>query len=218
MSSRAQKRRVESRNLKRVIDKVREYLKTEKPLGWQQRIQLLLAWGNIGYSASARYLQQVERIFRESEGPIMECGSGATTLLIAILAEKYNRKAWAFEHHAHWAHHVNDVLQALELRQVTVSHAPLKSYGEYEWYDVPAGLPNDFGMVICDGPPGTIKGGRYGLFPVMGRHLDPDCRILLDDTHRKKEQELIKRWEGERRLGTHPIGFFGSCTELALMS
>lgn len=218
MSSKSQKRRLESRNLKRVVGNVREYLNTEKPLGWQQRIQLLLAWGNIGYSASARYLQQVERIFRESNGPILECGSGATTLLIALLAEKYGREAWTFEHHGHWSRHVSEVLQTLELKQVKICHAPLKSYGEYEWYEVPAELPNDFGMVICDGPPGTIKGGRYGLFPIMGKYLDPDCRVLLDDTHRKNEQSLIERWKQENHLGSQPIGFFGSCTELALVS
>ena len=218
MPSKAKQRRLESRNLRRVVGNVREHLKSKESLGWQQRIQLLLAWGNIGYSASARYLQQVERIFRASDGPVLECGSGATTLLIALLAERYNRKAWTFEHHGHWSYHVSEVLDALELKQVTVCHAPLKSYGDFEWYDVPSELPSDFGMVICDGPPGRIRGGRYGLFPVMGDHLDPACRILLDDTHRKNEQDLIKRWERERRLGSQPIGLLGSCTELALVS
>ena len=139
-------------------------------------------------------------------------------LLIALLAEKYEREVWTLEHHEHWSKHVSAVLESLDLKRVNVCHAPLKNYGDYEWYDVPSELPSDFGMVVCDGPPGSIKGGRYGLFPVMGAHLDPECRILLDDTHRKNEQELIRRWEGERRLGSHPIGIFGSCTELALVS
>ena len=50
--------------------------------------RLIFAWGNFGYSASIRYLQQVERLFRISQGAVLECGSGASTLLLALLAEK----------------------------------------------------------------------------------------------------------------------------------
>ena len=76
-------------------------------------------------------------------------------------------------------------------------------------------LPRDFGLVVCDGPPGTIQGGRYGLMPVMGEYLRPDCRILLDDTNRRKEKELIERWAGEMKLNSIPLGSTGRCTEIA---
>ena len=179
--------------------------------------RLVFAWGNFGYSASIRYLQQVERLFRESNGAVLECGSGATTLLLALLAEKYDRYVWTFENHDEWGRHIRTVLRKLELKNLTVCHTPLRSYGEYDWYirGPICSFPRDFGFVVCDGPPGGIQGGRYGLLPIMNEYLRSDCRILLDDTHRRREKELIYRWSAERRLTWSPLGATGSCAEIA---
>jgi hypothetical protein len=187
-----------------------------QPLPWHTLIRLSVAWGNLGYSASVRYLQQVERIFHLSQGPILECGSGATTLLIGLLAERNKRQVWTLEHHADWSAHMQRMMAHFNLDHLTVCHAPLKCYGEYEWYTLPAEFEeNTFGMVVCDGPPGDIRGGRYGLIPVMNTALRNDCRILLDDTHRKKEQVLIQRWAAERRIWFSELGALGTCTEIS---
>jgi hypothetical protein len=187
-----------------------------RPVGKLLLARLAFAWGNFGYSASIRYLQQVERLFRERNGAVLECGSGATTLLLALLAEKYDRYVWTFENHEDWGVHIRKVLSDFDLDRLTVCFAPLCGYGDYEWYQFPQmPLPRDFGLVVCDGPPGKIRGGRYGLLPVMGGYLRPDCRILLDDTHRRREQELIARWAEEWRLTWNPLGATGSCAEIA---
>jgi hypothetical protein len=187
-----------------------------RPLGMRLLARLIFAWGNFGYSASLRYLQQVDRLFRISQGAVLECGSGVSTLLTGLLAEKYDRYAWAFENHGSWCAHIREVVSGLELSRLTITHTPLRNYGDYDWYDLPVHpLPRDFGLVICDGPPGTIQGGRYGLIPVMGDYLRSDCRILLDDTHRRNEKELIRRWAGERKLLTKPLGSTGRCSEIA---
>ncbi len=178
--------------------------------------RLVFAWGNFGYSAGVRYLQQVERLFHISEGAVLECGSGATTLLLALLAEKYDRHIWTFENHENWGIHMRKIMNAFELSRIRVCHTPLRNYGEYEWYEIPYNrLPCDFGLVVCDGPPGTIQGGRYGLMPVMCGYLRSDCRILLDDTHRKNEKALIRRWAEERNMNWNPLGTTGRCAEIA---
>ncbi|MHC4846180.1 MAG: hypothetical protein ACYTCU_08465, partial [Planctomycetota bacterium] len=46
-----------------------------------------------------------------------------------------------------------------------------------------------------DGPPGDTRGGRYGLFPLMGGRLAPGCVLLLDDAEREGEQDVARRWE-----------------------
>ena len=90
---------------------------------------------------------------------------------------------------------------------------PLVEYGEFVWYDPPlAQMPDEFSLVICDGPPGTTKGGRYGLLPVLGDRLRAGATILLDDAGRPAEAELIRRWENEVRFkteirGSHERGF-----------
>ena len=204
-----------SKRLQRIVQYIRR-LPPGAPIGTLSLSRLVFSWGNFGYSASIRYLQQVERLFRVSSGAVLECGSGATTLLLALLAEKYDRHVWTFENHEDWGQQIREILRGFELKRLTVCHTPLRSYGSYEWYTLPfAPLPHDIGLVVCDGPPGTIQGGRYGLFPVMNDHLRSDCRILLDDTHRRREKELIGRWASERRLTWSPLGTTGCCAEIA---
>ena len=41
------------------------------------------------------------------------------------------------------------------------------------------------------------RGGRYGLLPLLGNRLPVGATILLDDTCRSSEAELIKRWSDE---------------------
>jgi hypothetical protein len=187
-----------------------------EPVGLRALTALSWTWGNPGYSASIRYLQQVERIFRTTQGAVLECGSGATTLLLGLLAEKQDRHVWTFEHHGAWCRHMQQSLRRFQLNRVQVCHAPLKEYNGFEWYRLPnRPLPHDFGMVVCDGPPGDIRGGRYGLLPVMQPWLRADCRILLDDTFRSREKALIQRWRREHLLAPTPLGTLGTCTELA---
>ena len=46
--------------------------------------------------------------------------------------------------------------------------------GSFVWYDVPKDVwPAEFRLVVCDGPPGDMKGGRYGLLPLVGARLPP---------------------------------------------
>jgi hypothetical protein len=79
---------------------------------------------------------------------------------------------------------------------VHIRPAPLEEKGEFAWYRVPNGLPDWFALVICDGPPGTTEGGRYGLMPVMRERLTGSI-IVLDDTNRTKEQAILNRWCSE---------------------
>lgn len=209
--------RLKAGGLKKMIGQIRA-LPKEEPLSCVMLARLLFAWGNIGYSASVRYLQQVERLFRSTDGAILECGSGATTLLLALLAEKFDRHVWTFEHHDDWSRHMRQVTRQFGLENVRVCHVPLRSYGKFEWYEMPlVPLPRDFGLVVCDGPPGDIRGGRYGLMPVMQAYMRSDCRILLDDTRRRNEQALLQHWAQELRMEWNPIGVLGTCAELAFI-
>ncbi len=56
--------------------------------------------------------------------------------------------------------------------------------------------------MVCDGPPETTRGGRYGLVPVMLEKLRADCTILLDDGAREGERETAERWA--KLLGCTP--------------
>ncbi|WP_420466577.1 hypothetical protein [Panacagrimonas sp.] len=183
--------------------------------GWLDVVLLALAWGNLGYAAGFAYLRHVGRKVAASQGPILECGSGATTLLIAALTAPRGIDFVVLEHNREWFEHLARVLRALGLGHVKLRHAPLVTYAGYRWYEPPAEpAAGHFHLVVCDGPPGSTPGGRYGLMPVMGPRLSSNCVILLDDTHRQAERRIIEMWRRYRRLSVSPRGWFGRYTEV----
>jgi hypothetical protein len=158
--------------------------------------ELVYGWGNEAYSSLREFLSACVRHARECPGPILECGSGLSTLVLGLEAKRRGLQVWSLEHHAVWAEVIRSHLRRLKLDNVQLCHARLREYeGGFHWYDAVAGrMPNDFALVVCDGPPGETPGGRYGLLPVLSSHFRGGCVILLDDLGRAAEQETLLRW------------------------
>jgi hypothetical protein len=150
-----------------------------------------VAWGNLGFVADVAYLSAVLGYAHESPGPILECGSGLTTVLLGLLE---GRPVWSLEHLRAWRRSVQVRLRLAGAR-ANVRLAPLRSYDSFVWYDVPGDLPDEFGLVVCDGPPGGTPGGRYGLLPVAGKRLRPGTVVLLDDAERAERWTEEAGWD-----------------------
>jgi hypothetical protein len=177
---------------------------------------LIVGWGNEGYSANLDYLEEVARRSVETKGPILECGSGVTTILLGILSSRRKTEVWSLEHSSQWESRVTETLVTNGISGVHVCAASLLEYDGFAWYDAPLSkMPSEFTLVICDGPPGTTKGGRYGLLPVMGDLLPPGTTVLLDDAGRPGEIELIERWKTEFQFETERVKSPGG--EFAIM-
>ena len=162
---------------------------------------LLVGWGNEGFAAQTDYLEEVSRQSARTSGPVLECGSGLTSIVIGLLAGRRGIKTWSLEHFPEWQARVAGVLERFEIPNVQICSAPLGNYGEFDWYDAPLALmPEEFQLVVCDGPPGSTAGGRYGLLPVMGERLRAGSVILLDDATRPGEVEVLQRWANETKL------------------
>jgi hypothetical protein len=101
---------------------------------------------------------------------------------------------FSLEHMPEWQSRVNQTLRSLGLPN-RVALAELRSYGEFDWYDLPPDLSSGIGLVICDGPPSITRGGRYGLLPVCMEHFAPNCTILLDDAEREDERAILSAWQ-----------------------
>lgn len=167
----------------------------------QQLLDLITGWNNEGYASNLEYLEAVAQKSVNTQGPILECGSGVTTILLGLLSGKRNIEVWSLEHSPEWRDRVTGTLEQNDVSDVHVLSSPLVEYGDFVWYDPPLSqMPEKFSLVVCDGPPGDTKGGRYGLLPVIGSRLPPGSTILLDDADRPGEAELIERWE-------HEVGF-----------
>lgn len=163
--------------------------------------ELSIGWGNEGFAAQTDYLEEVSRQAARTNGPVLECGSGLTTIMLGLLAGRRGVQTWSLEHFPEWQARVTKVVERFEVPNVQICSAPLRSYGEFTWYEPALSeMPEEFQLVICDGPPGATVGGRYGLLPVMGERLPPGSIILLDDATRPGELECLRRWTSETKL------------------
>jgi hypothetical protein len=168
---------------------------------------LIYGWGNEGWSALSEYLAACIRHALISRGPILECGAGLSTVLVGIIATRCGRTHWVLEHAEEWATKVQRCVNRYKLDSVVLSLKPLRDYGAFCWYDPPlASMPESFSLVICDGPPGSTRGGRYGLVPVMRERLGPGCVVLVDDASRKEERAITRRWEAELGASLETLG------------
>jgi len=157
-------------------------------------------WGNPGFEAKLDYLVAVATEAATTPGPVLECGSGLTTILTGLLAGRRGVDLWSVEHTEEWRLRLIAVLTRHQITNVHVVSAPLRDFDGFAWYDAQVELPQNFSLVICDGPPGDTAGGRYGLLPVAGKKLAKGAVILLDDVGRPSEQEVIERWSREAKL------------------
>ena len=163
--------------------------------------ELMAGWGNEGFAAQTDYLEAVCQEATNTRGPVLECGSGLTTIMLGLLAGRHGVQTWSLEHVPDWQARVTSVLERFEIPNVQICAASLRSFGEFEWYAAPVNaLPHEFQLVICDGPPGSTAGGRYGLLPVMGERLPVGSIILLDDANRPGEFAALQRWSSEAKF------------------
>jgi predicted O-methyltransferase YrrM len=162
---------------------------------WQD---LIAGWGS-GWAVGSTFLGALADAVLDEPLAILECGSGLTTLVLASLARSTGASVLSLEHDPGWFAVVKKELRRFGL-EANVVLAPLRSYGDFEWYDVEASSLPLFSLVVCDGPPNFAQGGRYGLVPVLGPRLASGCTILLDDAARPSERETLQRWASERGI------------------
>lgn len=155
------------------------------------------AWGNDGWSGTLDYLEEVARRAIITPGPILECGSGLTTILLGLVAGRRGIEVWSLEDMREWQFYVSRMLERHNIPGVKVRLSPLREYENFRWYTLPSGMPQDFSLVICDGP-GVSYASRYGLFPLLGQRLSAGALILVDDSFHMAD--IMDRW-----LSTMPV-------------
>ena len=137
------------------------------PIPMQLVADLIYGWGNEGWSAKPELLSYVLEEFRSFRGTALECGSGVSTLLLTTIARRTGARLISLEHDSRWFEFIRERSRKLGLPGGGLVHAPLKNFGGHTWYDTDERLPNDagFDLVLCDSPPESTNGGRYGLLP-----------------------------------------------------
>lgn len=173
-------------------------------LALMERIRI--AWGNPGWTADGGFLVEVARAVWRRPGPVLDCGSGVSTLVLATIASRHGATVWSLEQDLNWHEYMRKAVVALGLTNVVLWHAPLCPSADLLWYDVSSReLPGHFGTIACDGPavtrsagtPEQFDGWRAGVVPVLrGLGIGFD-EILLDDVEDRRSGALIERWQRE---------------------
>lgn len=163
-----------------------------------------------GWAASPDVLLRLhEHIIRFKPQVIVECGSGASTVVIAdALQQNGMGKLFSIEHSDYYGAQTLDTLQAESLKDwVDLRIGDLEPWeGEHLnptdagkpslWY--PFSLLNDIqniDLLWVDGPPGsTCLFSRYPAVPALAEKFSDRIEVWLDDTARQEEKDICESW------------------------
>ena len=157
-----------------------------------------------GWVASPDILLVLARHIRRcAPDVIFECGSGASTIVLAQAAKLNGRGfVYSVDHDAAFAEKTRGLLADYGLSDwASVTAAPLRwteiAGTRWEWYDLdalPATPPID--LLFIDGPPGDTPKplARYPAGPVLFPRLARHGTVFTDDTDRPGETEILRRW------------------------
>jgi predicted O-methyltransferase YrrM len=123
------------------------------------------------YAADAGVLALCVGLARKCRGPIIETGSGLSSVLMALAGSE---NVYSLEHAEHYAQQTLRWAGEAGVTNVGLCCAPMVDF----WYDLAAfDLPNKFALGFCDGPP-RLYGTRMRFFD----EIAPRCSaILVDD-------------------------------------
>lgn len=140
---------------------------------------------------------------RPGPSVVVECGSGASTVITAAALRRHgiDGHVTSLESDPVYADVTRGYLRRHGLEAfATVYTASLVEgdHGFGVWYDTEAlgSLAGPVELLVVDGPPttGTSPTARGPALDVMAGRLAPGARVLVDDALRPGEQEVLDRW------------------------
>lgn len=161
-----------------------------------------------GWAGSPDFLFVIkEEIERQRPKIVVECSSGVSTVVAAkTLQHLGGGHIYSLEHDEIYAEKTRQELTKHGLTDwATVIHAPLISHqmddAEWSWYDITTFDITNIDLLVIDGPPATTnKLARFPALPLLGSRFSKNCVIILDDTNRSGEKEIIALWNGENNF------------------
>lgn len=131
-------------------------------------------WAANPWCANNEVLLVAVSAARKSTGPIIETGSGLTTVLMAAATDQ---TVFCIEHNPHFANVTRAMVQACALTNVAIIHTDIID----GWYALTPtdkiALPAHFGLGLNDGPPRQL-GDRTRFLTEFGHRCD---MIVCDD-------------------------------------
>lgn len=151
-----------------------------------------------GWSAGPRMMKEIYDACKDAKGPILEVGSGITTIIAGLACQRNGQTVHALEHDLDWFRVVRNFIQLWKVKGIALYYAPLKEYPEFTpegakqplmWYGDIDELPEKFDVAIIDGPP--RKYGREGVYKIMADKIK-DAKLIVDDCEDTTQLNLLK--------------------------
>jgi predicted O-methyltransferase YrrM len=157
-------------------------------------------------------LTLVDLVIAQRPALVLECGSGASTLWLALAMRRFgiDGRVIALDHDPQFGNKTRDLLarhgvadiaevRDAPLEEFSLDHGTCRWYARQAWEDLA-----DIDLLFVDGPPATTgPKARYPALPLLGKSLSPRATLLLDDLIVDDMQETVRLW-----LEAHPE--FGS--------
>jgi predicted O-methyltransferase YrrM len=157
-----------------------------------------------GWAASPDLLMVlVDLVITERPSLVVECGSGASTLWLALAMRRFgiDGRIIALDHDPIFGGKTRDFLARHDVGDLAeVRDAPLESFnldGEtYSWYA--RGAWEDLAgvdLLFVDGPPATTgHQARFPALPLLTGSLSPIVTVVLDDLVVPDMQKVLRLW------------------------
>ena len=137
-------------------------------------------WDNT-WTLAPEALYAITQYARKATKPILECGSGLSTLCMAAATVQ---PVIALEHMPTWASKIDKMSDNADIRLSSI-----KQYDGFSWYaDVPK---EKFDLVVIDGPPAST--GRGGVFQLLNGEIK-EATIVVDDIERSNWREEVEEY------------------------
>ena len=194
-------------DLEKVIKK--EIRQTFRQLEALQNLSAVLPANDVlpatrGWAASPDLLAVlVDLVITERPSLVVECGSGASTLWLALTMRRFeiDGRIIALDHDPVFGGKTRDFLARHDVRDLAeVRDAPLESFsldGEtYLWYARRAWQDlTGIDLLFVDGPPATTgHQARYPALPLLSGSLSPAATAVLDDLVVPDMQKVLRLW------------------------
>jgi predicted O-methyltransferase YrrM len=147
-----------------------------------------------------------EELTRRQPEVIVECGSGASTVMIgAYLRLTGMGHLYSLEHQEDHAARVNGLLADADLGEwadIIVTPLTRHRFGRTEtaWYDtdlVSQAIEGPVDLLIIDGPPSVVRWTRWPAVEVFHQILAPGAVVLLDDGRQRDMRRTAQRWQAD---------------------
>ena len=157
-----------------------------------------------GWAASPDLLLVlVDQLIARRPSLVVECGSGASTLWLALALRRFgiDGRIVALDHDPVFAAKTRDFLARHGVSDVAeVRDAPLEELslagGTYSWYARRAWKDlTGIDLLFVDGPPAaTGAKARYPALPLLREALNPAATVVVDDLVVPDMQETLRLW------------------------